>query len=141
MAFELAIENGLARSLLVQQGRAGWKCLRNFMCRHPRLRSRKLQVTSAARVKEFTKINVAKFVDIFEPVLGNFSSHRLFIYEDTGLVVVQHKVCKVTSLKRKRRISLSSAERGSLVTNAICVNATVTYVPSLLVFSRSNINA
>jgi hypothetical protein len=113
------------------------------MCRHARLGLRKLQVTSAARVKEFTKTNFAKFFDIFEPVLGNFSSHRLFIYEDTGLVVVQLKVCKVTSLKRKRRISLFSAERGSLVTIAICMNATFTYeyVPPLLVFPRSNMNA
>jgi len=140
MAFELDIKNGLARSLSVQQGRAGWKWLRNFMCRHPRLRLRKSQVTSAARVNEFTKINVEKFVDVFEPVLGNFSSHRLFIYEDTGLIVVQHKVCEVISLKGKRGF-LSSAQRGSLVTNATCMNATVTYVSLLLVFPRSNMNA
>jgi len=110
------------------------------MCRHPRLRLRKPQVTSAARVKGFTKIKVAKFVDIFEPVLGNFSSHRLFTYEDKGLIVVQHKLCKVISLKGKRSISLSSAERGSLVTIVTCMNTTVTYVPLLLVFPRSNVN-
>ena len=85
-------------------------------------------------------MKVAKFVDIFEPVLGNFSSHRLFTYEDTGLIVVQHKVYKVVSLKGKRRISLSSAERGSLVTIVTCMNITVTYFP-LLVFPRSNMNA
>ena len=81
-------------------------------------------------------MKVAKFVDIFEPVLGNFSSHRLFTYEDTGLIVVY----KVISLKGKRRISLSSAERGSLVTIVTCMNITVTYFP-LLVFPRSNMNA
>jgi hypothetical protein len=79
MTLELALKNGRARPLSVQQGRAGWKRLRKFMCRHPRLTLRKPQVTSAARVNGFTKINVAKFFDIFEPMLRliNFSSHRL----------------------------------------------------------------
>ena len=84
------------------------------MCRHPQLGLRKPQVTSAARLQEFAKINVAKFFDIrlFEPVLRllNFSSHRLFNYEETGLCVVQHKVCKVISLKVSEG-SLHSAER------------------------------
>jgi hypothetical protein len=116
--FELAIKNGLAFPLLVQQGIAGWKWLRNFMCLHPRQRLRKPQVTSAARVKEFTKINFAEFFYIFELMLRliNFSAHDLLNYEETGLSVVQYKVCKIISLKGKRKIFLSSAKRGSFVT-------------------------
>ena len=55
------------------------------MCRHLHLRLRKPQVTSAAEVKAFTKINVAEFVDISEPTLRliYFRSHRLFNYEET----------------------------------------------------------
>ena len=45
MAFELVTKNGLARPLLVLQGRAGWKWLPNCMCRHPRLGLRKPQIT------------------------------------------------------------------------------------------------
>jgi len=99
------------------------------MCRHPRLGLRKPQVTSSARLQAFTKINIAKFFDIFEPVLRliNFFSHRLFNYEETGLSVVQHKVCKVVSLKGKRRISVISRE-GSLMSIFICKNAAVMYV-------------
>jgi hypothetical protein len=86
-AFELAIRNGLARSFSVQQGTARCKWLRNFMCCHSRLRFCKPQVTSTTRVKSVTKANVAKFGDIFEPVLRliNFSSHRLFNYDETVL--------------------------------------------------------
>jgi hypothetical protein len=75
MAFELAIKDGLAYPFSVQQGYAGWKWLRNFMCRHLQLSLRKPQATSAARVKGFTKKNVAKFFDIYEPLLEliNFS--------------------------------------------------------------------
>jgi len=54
-AFELAIQNGLVRPFPVQQGRAGWKWPRKFMCRHPRLRLHKPQATSAARVKGLAK--------------------------------------------------------------------------------------
>ena len=113
------------------------------MCLRPRQRLRKPRVTSAARVKDFTKINFAIFFDICEPMLRLiiFSTHRLLNYEETGLCVVHYKVCKVISLKGKRKISLSSAERGSLVTIVTCMNATFTYVSPLLVFPRSNMNA
>jgi hypothetical protein len=144
LAFELAIKNGLAHPFSVQQGKAGWKWLRNFMCRHPQLSLRKPQATSAARVKGFTKENVAKFFDILELLLQliNFSPHRLFNCDKTDLTVVQHKVCKVISLKGKRRASsLSSAERGSLVTTVTCMNVIDMYVPPLLVFPRSNMKA
>ena len=94
MAFELAKKNGLACPLSVQEGRKGWKWLRNCMCRYPLPRLRIFQVTSTARVKGFTKIKVAKFFDIFEPVLQliNFSPCRLFNCEEMGLTVVQDKV-------------------------------------------------
>ena len=97
------------------------------MCHHPRLRLPKAQATSAARIKGFTKANVAKFFDIFEPVLQliNFR-HRLFSYDETGINVIQQNVGKIICLKCKRRISLSLAERGSLVTIVTCMNATVT---------------
>jgi len=133
MAFEFAIKNVLARPLLVQQGRETWKWLLNFMYRHPRLRLPKTQATSATRAKGFIKANVAKFFYICEPVLLliNFP-HLLLSYDETGLDVVQHEV--FISLKGKRTISLSSAERGSLVTIVTCMNATVTYAPPLLVF-------
>jgi len=66
------------------------------------------------------------------PLLGliNFSSHRICNYEETGLSVVQRKVCKVISLTGKRRISLSSAERGSLVTVVCHLNECYRYICS-----------
>jgi len=65
MVFDLAIKNGLACPFLVPQGRADWKGLCNFLCRHPRLKLRKPQVTSVVRVKGFTEVNVATFFNIF----------------------------------------------------------------------------
>jgi len=101
------------------------------------------RVTSAARVKGPTKANFAKFFDIFVPLLWliNVSPHSLFNYDKMDLTVIQHKVCKVISLKGKQRVSLSSADRDSLATIVTCMNATVTYVPHLLVFPRRNMKA
>jgi len=58
-----------------------------------------------------------------------------------GQNVVHHKVCKGISLEIKRGVCLSSAERGSLVTIVTCMNVTVTYVPTLQVFPRSDMKA
>lgn len=83
------------------------------------------------------------FSTYFEPRLQviNLSPHHLFSYVETGLALSQHKVCNVISLKGKQWVSLSSAKRGSLVTIVTRMNATFTYVPHLLVFSRSSMKA
>jgi hypothetical protein len=103
----------------------------------------KPQVTPVTGVKEVTKTNDAKYFDILEPVLQliNFSSHRLFNYDETGVTVVQHKAYKVMFLKGKRRMSLSSAEMDSFVTIVTCMNATITYVPLRLVIPKSNMKS
>jgi hypothetical protein len=78
-----------------------------------------------------------------EPVLRPINSypHSLFTYDETSPTVVQHKVGKVVSLKSKQRVSFSSAERGSSVTIVTWMNATVTFVPPVLVLAVSKMNA
>jgi hypothetical protein len=88
------------------------------MRRHPQLSLRKPQPTSAARAEGFAPENVLRFFGIYEPLLEKiqFSPHRLYNSDETGLSVVQHKVCCVVSLKGKRQMTaLSSAEKGSHV--------------------------
>ena len=63
-------------------------------------------------------------------MMFNLYPHCLFDYDVTDLTVVQNKIYKIISLKAKRRVSLSSAERGSLVTTITCMNATVTLCSS-----------
>jgi len=100
------------------------------MCRHPRLKLRKPQVTWAATVKRFTKAKFAEFFNVFEPLLRviNLSSRHFFSKDETGLTVDQHKVWKIISFRGKQLVSLSSAVRGSLVTIVTLMNTTVTYV-------------
>jgi hypothetical protein len=86
--------------LLAKTKKAGWRLFHNFMRRHPQLSLRKPQPTSAARANGFTPENVLKFFDIYEALLEKiqFSPHRLYNSDETGLSVVQHKVCRVVSL-------------------------------------------
>jgi len=64
---------------------AGSGCVN--LCAAMRLRLRKPQATSAARVKGLAKENVVIFFDIFEPLLRliNSSPHGLYNCVETGL--------------------------------------------------------
>jgi hypothetical protein len=74
---------------------------------------------SAARIHGFTQENVDLFYSIFEPEMVNikFSPNHIFNMDETGITIVQQKSSKVVGVKGKRQVaSLSSAERGALVT-------------------------
>ena len=100
---------------------------------------RTLEGISATRVKGFTSENVARFVDIYESELRkvNHQAQRIFSFDATGITAVQHRYSKVVSMRGKKEMaSLTSAERGNLITVVTCLNATGTYDPPLIVFPR-----
>ncbi|KAJ4441384.1 hypothetical protein ANN_11239 [Periplaneta americana] len=69
-------------------------------------------------------------------------NQRLYNCDETGLTEVQHKVNKVASLKGKRQVgSVSSAERGFLVTAVTCMSSAGYFLPPLLVFPWVNMKA
>lgn len=143
MAFQLAIRNGLKHPFSTGKESAGKKWLRGFLTRHPQLSIRTPQAISAARVKGFNAENVAQFFDIFEKEMEkiNFSPHRLFNVDETGITVVQHKQSKIIGLKGKKQVcAITSQERGKLVTVVTAMNACGTFVPPLIVFPRKNMS-
>jgi hypothetical protein len=101
--------------------------------RHPVMSMRTPEGTSAARVKGFTSENVARFFDIYESVLRkvNHPVHRIFNADETRIKIVQHKHSNVISTRGKK-------EEASLTLAVLspCMNATGTYVPPLIVFSK-----
>ncbi|XP_039313972.1 uncharacterized protein LOC105206643 [Solenopsis invicta] len=120
---------------------AGKKWLKGFLRRHPILSIRTPQSVSSARVKGFTKENVAKFFDIYESQLLKikYSPNRLYNVDETGITVVQHKHSKVISMKGKKQVyALTSLERGKLITIVTCKNASGHYIPPLIIFPRKN---
>jgi hypothetical protein len=77
-------------------------------------------------VKGFNRENVSVFFSILDTEMEKitFSPNRLFSVDGTGITVVQHETSKAISLKGKCQVaSLSSAERGALVTVVTCMGA------------------
>ena len=144
LAFQLAIRNKIPCPFPRDKGAAGKKWLRKFLQRHPNLAFRKPQGISSARVKGFTKENVQKFFDILEPALAKIKNNpsRVYNVDETGVTQVQSKHSRVISLKGKRQVgAITAAERGSLVTIVICMNASGGFVPPMMVFPRKNMKA
>nr|CAH7719070.1 unnamed protein product [Callosobruchus chinensis] len=144
MAFQLAFRNKIPHPFNGVSKSAGKKWLRLFLKRHPQLSMRTPQGMSAARVKSFTPEKVSGFFDLYEPEYNKIQnpSQRVFNVDETGITIVQHKHSKVISLKGKKQIStLTSAERGKLITIITCMNASGVYIPPVLIFPRKNMKA
>ena len=96
---------------------------------------------SAVRVKGFATENVARFFDTYESELRKFNhkAHRIFNVDATGITTAQHRHIKVVSVRSKKEVaSLTSAERGNLITVVTRINATGIYVPPLIMFPSKN---
>lgn len=143
MAFSLAERNGIKHPFGDKQtaGR-GWLDL--FLQRHKNILSvRKPTGTSFARARGFNKESVNNFFNLLQEVYENqnFPPNRVFNVDETGLTVVQNKVAEVVGRKGKRQIaSLTSLERGSLITLIACMSAGGDFVPPMLIFPRKNMN-
>lgn len=144
LAWQLALRNNLKHPFSEDSGKAGKKWLKNFLRRHPTITFRKPQAISISRVKGFCKENVNDFFNILEEALKTvkFSPCKVFNVDETGLTIVQHKCSKVVSLRGKKQVcSLSSAERGALMTLVVCMSAAGQFVPPMIVFPRKNMKA
>ena len=92
-------------------------------------------------MKGFTSDNLARFFDSYESELRkvNHQAHIIFNVDATGITKVQHRHSKDVSMRSKKEVaSLTSAERGNLITVVTCMNATGKYMPPLIVFLRKN---
>lgn len=139
MAFQLAIRNNVAHPFSFGKKTAGRKWLRLFLQRHPTLSTRTPQSLSLARVQGFNEESVKLFFSILKPELDRiqFNPVKVFNVDETGITVVQHKVRKIVAMKGKKSVhKLSSAERGALVTIVMCMSASGTFVPPLMIFPR-----
>jgi DDE superfamily endonuclease len=109
------------------------------MSRHPELSLRVPEPTSAARAQGFNEVAVGKFFDLLEDLQQKFrfTPDRIFNCDETGITTVPNKPSKVIAAKGKKQVgSLSSAERGQLVTVEICMSASGNFVPPFFVFPR-----
>lgn len=139
LAYDLAVKNNITHSFNNDKKMAGKGWLYSFLTRNPRLSLRNPEATSMARAKGFNRIAVEKFFDLLASLIEKyrFTPNNIYNVDETGILTVPNKPSKVLSLRGKKQVgSLTSAERGDLVTVEMCISAAGVYVPPMFVFPR-----
>jgi hypothetical protein len=93
--------------------------------------------TSFVRASGFNKENFDNFFEILDEEYEKhqYPPDRIFSVDETGLTAVQSKVIDVIARKGKRQIaSLTSAERGGLMTVIVAMSASGQFIPPLITF-------
>lgn len=139
LAFEMTVKYNLSKpSNWDENQMAGEEWFRAFMLRNPELSVRTAQATSLARATSFNKTNVSAFYDNLEKVndRDHFEPQDMYNVDETGITTVQ-KPDKIVAKRGTRQVgSITSAERGTLVTLAVAVNALGNAIPPFFVFPR-----
>ncbi|XP_046684474.1 uncharacterized protein LOC124370228 [Homalodisca vitripennis] len=133
IAVQLAERNQIAHPF--KNEIAGKKWVRLFLQRHKsKLSERKPTGTSYSRALGFSKENVEMFFGLLDEVYEKekFTPDRIYNVDESGITVVQSKVAKVVGLRGKKQVaSLTSGERGALITVVACMSASGSFVPPL----------
>jgi hypothetical protein len=130
LAYEFANQNNLVHKF--QNERAGEQWYSNFMQRHPELSLRAPEPTSIARACGFNKPQVQLFFDNLKTIREkhNIELDNIYNVDETGIQTSAKKTPKVISTKGKKQVgSISSAERGQLVTALCCCSASGKFFP------------
>jgi hypothetical protein len=113
--------------------------LTGFRKRHPQLSLRSPESTSAARARAFNRPVVTKFFTLLKTIYDKiqFPAHRIFNIDETSLSTVPGKNCKVLAQRGRQQVGrVVSAERGMSTTAVICMSASGSYVPPMVIFAR-----
>ncbi|XP_026688144.1 uncharacterized protein LOC103521868 [Diaphorina citri] len=123
LAYQFAKMNGIQHPFSVQEELAGEDWVEQFLKRQADISLRTPEPTSAARAAAFNRESVKKFFGLLEELVDKyeFPPSRVYNCDETGISTVPNKRSKILSLKGKKQVgSLSSAERGTLITAEIC---------------------
>lgn len=117
---------------------AGEVWLRLFMNRNKSLSIRSPQATSLARATSFNRSNVELFFNNYNDVLdkNGLRPEDIWNMDESGITTVLKSDKVIARRGTKQVSSITSAERGTLVTFAIAVNAIGNRIPPMLIFLR-----
>lgn len=139
IAYQLADKNNIDHPFSKKTCLAGKDWLTGFRNRHPELSLRSPESTSAARARAFNRPVVTKFFTLLKTVYDKiqFPAHRIFNVDETSLSTVPGKNCKVLAQRGRKQVGrVVSAERGVSTTSVICMSASGSYVPPMVIFAR-----
>ncbi|XP_064101716.1 tigger transposable element-derived protein 1-like [Macrobrachium nipponense] len=124
----------------LEEEKAGKDWFRLFRQRQS-LSVRQLEATSLARATAFNSHVVNKFYDTLAKVMDKYKFQPQDIYnlDETGCHTVQSPGRVVTKRGRKQLGSITSAERGELVTLVYVVSATGNVIPPMFIFPRLHV--
>lgn len=123
-----------------EQKEAGRDWLKAFLRRHRDLSVRKPEPTSIGRMTAFNKHNVGVFYENIRRVFNShiFEPHRIWNCDETGITTVQVPE-RVLAMRGERQVaSVTSGERGTLVTMCNAVSASGIAIPPYYIFPRVN---
>ncbi|KAB0800264.1 hypothetical protein PPYR_06004, partial [Photinus pyralis] len=138
LAYQFAERNNIRHFFNANKKMAGWVWLRAFMKRN-RLSLRTPEATSAARARGFNRVSVDKFFELLEPLQdkNKYTPSRIFNVDETGMSTVQGHPSKIIAMRDRKQVgTLSSAERGTLSTAVICMSASGSFIPPMMIYPR-----
>ncbi|XP_030753742.1 uncharacterized protein LOC115880607 [Sitophilus oryzae] len=122
---------------------AGEQWYANFMLRHQELSLRTPEPTSVARACGFNRVQVEIFFKNLSQILEkhHITTDNIYNVDETGIQTSAKKPPKVLSVRGKKQVgSISSSERGTLITSLFCCSATGKFISPTLVFPRKKKN-
>jgi hypothetical protein len=140
VAFQFAEANDLQHPFSMEDKAAGKDWLQCFLSRHRDLAVRTPENTSAARAAGFNQVSVGKYFDLLEHELDakHFTPDCIYNVDETGITTVPNKPSKIIATRGKKQVgTLTSGERGQLVTVVICMSASGNYIPPFFIFPRA----
>ncbi|CAH1954405.1 unnamed protein product [Acanthoscelides obtectus] len=139
IAYQLAEKNNIVHPFSKVTCLAGKDWLIGFRKRHLQISLRSPESTSAARARAFNRPAVTKFFMLSTSVYDKiqFQAHRIYNVDETSLSTVPGKNCKILAQRGSKQVGrVVSTERGTSITAVICMSASGSYVPPMIIFAR-----